>query len=459
MDRREFIKQGAAALALSRVPLYARELADTPKRVGLIGTGWYGKTDLLRMIQVAPVEVVSLCDVDRRMLAAAADIVAVRQASKKRPRTYGDYREMLNAGDLDIVLIDTPDHWHALPMIAAVQAGLDVWVQKPISVDVAEGQAMLAAARKHNRVVQVGMQRRSTPHLMRARDRIIREGRLGTIGLVEIYCYYHMRATANPPDTAPPEYLDYEMWTGPAPMRPYNALVHPRGWRAFMEYGNGIMGDMGVHMLDMVRWMLDLGMPARISSSGGILVDKASKANITDSQTATFDFGNLQVVWTHRTYGDPPDPKYPWGATFYGDKGTLKAGVMSYDFIPVGGGPAIHEDVAYEFDKFPEDRTEKDLETHVAPAIRVHMKDFLSCVESRQRPVSDIEQGYMSTTACILANLSMKLGRSLHWDHARGVVIGDDDANRLLRRPYRAPWVRPGSDRGQTGVRPGSDLA
>ena len=377
MRRRDFIKSGAAALAFSGLPAYAQQLADTRKRVGLIGSGWYGKADLLRMIQVAPVEVVSLCDVDRRMVADAADLVATRQASKKRPRTYGDYREMLKARDLDIVLIDTPDHWHALPMIEAVKAGLDVWVQKPISVDIVEGQAMLAAARKYKRVVQVGMQRRSTPHLVRARDRIIREGRLGTIGLVEIYCYYQMRARTNPPDATPPDHLDYEMWTGPAPMRPYNALVHPRSWRAFMEYGNGIVGDMCVHMLDMVRWMMDLGMPARISSSGGILVDKASKANITDTQTATFDYGNLQVVWTHRSYGDPPDPKYPWGATFYGDKGTLKASVMSYDFIPSGGGQPIREDVTYEFEQFPEDKTEKDLETHVAPAIRAHMSDFL----------------------------------------------------------------------------------
>jgi predicted dehydrogenase len=443
MDRRDFLKTGAAALAFSGLPAYAEQLADTRKRVGLIGSGWYGKADLLRMIQVAPVDVVSLCDVDRRMVDAAADLVATRQASKKRPRTYADYREMLKAKDLDIVLIDTPDHWHALPMIEAVKSGLDVWVQKPISVDVVEGQAMLAAARKYKRVVQVGMQRRSTPHLVRARDRIIREGRLGTVGLVEIYCYYKMRARANPPDAAPPEHLDYEMWTGPAPMRPYNSLVHPRSWRAFMEYSNGIVGDMCVHMLDMVRWMMDLGMPARISSSGGILVDKASKANITDSQHATFDYGNLQVVWTHRTYGDPPDPKYPWGATFYGDKGTLKASVMSYDFVPSGGGQPIREDVAYEFEQYPEDKTEKDLETHVAPAIRAHMSDFLKCIESRGKPVADIEQGYISTTACILANLSMGLGRSLQWDHAKGLVVGDAEANRLLRRPYRKPWEHP----------------
>jgi predicted dehydrogenase len=443
MHRRDFLKAAGATLALGSVPRYAAALADTHKRVGLIGTGWYGKADLFRLIQVAPVEVVSLCDVDKRMLADAAEQVASRQASKKTPRTFADYREMLRQKDLDIVLIATPDHWHALPMIEAAKAGVDIYVQKPISIDVAEGQAMLAAARKYQRVVQVGMQRRSTPHLITARDRIVREGKLGKIAYVEIYCYYHMRAGENPPDVAAPEYLDYEMWTGPAPMRPYNKLVHPRGWRAFMEYSNGIVGDMCVHMLDMVRWMLDLGMPTRISSSGGILVDKASKANTTDTQEATFDFPDMKIVWTHRSWGDPPDPKYPWGATLYGDKGTLKASVYGYDFIPVGGGTPIHEDVRYELEQFPEDKTEKDLERHVAPAIRGHMKNLLQCIETRERPVSDIEQGYISTTACILANLSQKLGRSLTWDHAHGVVVGDVEANALLRRRYRGEWVHP----------------
>jgi predicted dehydrogenase len=445
MHRRDFLKAGSAALALSAIPSYAEQLADQRKRVGLIGSGWYGKADLLRLVQVAPVDVVSLCDVDTTMLSDAADLVATRQASKKKPRTYADYRKMLAEKDLDIVLIATPDHWHALAMIEAAKAGADIYVQKPISVDIVEGQAMLAAARKYKRVVQVGMQRRSTPHLITARDRVIKEGKLGKVGLVEIYCYYHMRARANPPDAPPPTNLDYEMWTGPAPMRPYNSLVHPRSWRAFMEYGNGIVGDMCVHMLDMVRWMMDLGMPTRISSSGGILIDKASKANITDSQTATFDYGDLQVVWTHRAYGNPPDPKYPWGATFYGDKGTLKASVMSYDFIPFGkdNGEPLHEDVVYELEQFPEDKTEKALEQHVAPAIRGHMKNLLECIQTRQKPVADIEQGYISTTACILANLSMKLGRTLTWDHAKGLVVGDDEANRLLRRPYRAPWVHP----------------
>ena len=186
MDRRQFLQAGATGLAASAVGGYVSGAsAAEPKRVGLIGTGWYGKADLFRLIQVAPVEVVSLCDVDRTMLAEAASMVATRQASKKTPRTYADYRTMLAEKDLDVVLIATPDHWHALPMIAAVEAGADIYVQKPISIDVAEGQAMLAAARKHKRVVQVGTQRRSTPHLIEARDRVIREGKLGKIGLVE----------------------------------------------------------------------------------------------------------------------------------------------------------------------------------------------------------------------------------------------------------------------------------
>ncbi len=221
MNRRTFLKTGAAGIAMTAFGPYVAGAADQkPMRVGLIGCGWYGKSDLFRLIQVAPVEVVSLCDVDKRMLADCAEMVATRQASHKQPRTYGDYREMLKEKDLDIVLIATPDHWHALPMIAACEAGADIYCQKPISVDIKEGQAMLAAARRHQRVVQIGTQRRSTPHLIEARDQIIRDGKLGKVSFVEIYCYYHMRATANPPDTRPPENLDYEMWTGPAPMRP-----------------------------------------------------------------------------------------------------------------------------------------------------------------------------------------------------------------------------------------------
>jgi predicted dehydrogenase len=360
-----------------------------------------------------------------------------------KPRTFTDFRKMLAQKDIDIVEVATPDHWHALAAIEAIKSGCDLYLQKPISADIIEGQTILAAARKYNRVVQVGTQRRSTPHLIEARDNFIREGKLGKIALVEICCYYQMRDNSNPPDTAPPEYLDWDAYTGPAPLRPYNKIVHPRGWRAFMEYGNGIVGDMCIHMLDMTRWMMNLGWPTRVSSAGGILVAKNTKSNISDTQTAVFDFPEVKVVWQHRTWGDPPDPKYPWAAVFFGDKGTLKASVYSYDFIPAGGGKPVHKDVAYEFEQYPEDKTEKELEKHVAPAIRGHMRDFLAAIDERSKPVADIEQGYISTSSCILANLSMQLGRTLQWDPVKGRVIGDDQANALLARPYRKGYVHP----------------
>lgn len=444
MNRRQFLRLGAAGAAASALDFIPTTFAaDRPLRVGLIGTGWYGKSSLFRLLQVAPAEVVSLCDVDRRMVAEAAEMVAARQKSKQTPRTYGDYRDMLRAKDLDVVMVSTPDHWHALPAIAAMQAGADVYVEKPTGVDVIESQAMVAAARKYNRVVQVNTQRRSTPHLIEARDTILREGKLGKIGLVETYCYWHMRARDNPPDIPAPDYLDYEMWTGPAPMRPFNKLVHPRGWRAFMEYGNGILGDMCVHMFDMVRWFLDLGWPQSIASTGGILIDKASRANITDTQTATFDYGDLKVLWQHRAWGESPDPKYPWGATFYGEKGTLKASVFSYDYAPLGDGPKAHGDALFEYDQYPEDKTEKDLERHVAAPMRRHWLNFLEAREKRGRPVADIEQAHISSASCILANVSLQLGRSLTWDPTTHQVVNDPEANRLLRRPYRTPWVHP----------------
>jgi hypothetical protein len=159
-----------------------------------------------------------------------------------------------------------------------------------------------------------------------------------------------------------------------------------------------------------------------------------------------FDFGDLQVVWQHRTWGESPDPKYPWGATFYGERGTLKASVNGYDFFPQGKKepePGLHGEALFELDKYPEDKDEKDIELHVASANRRHQQDFLRAIASRGKPVADIEQGHISSASCILANLSMKLGRSLSWDAAKQRVVGDEEANKLLARPYREPWTHP----------------
>ncbi len=450
LSRRRFLQAGAASVALTLGTDSARAAevaAASTKRVGLIGAGWYGKVDLLRLVQVAPVEVVSICDPDQRMLAEAVEIVSQRQKSRKAPRQYGDYRKMLAEQDLEIVVVGTPDHWHALTTIAAIESGADVYVQKPISVDVREGEAMLDAARRYNRVVQVGTQRRSTPHLVTAKREVVDAGLLGTIGHVEMCCYYHMRRNGNPPVEPVPDFFDYEMWTGPAPLRPYDGLPHRGWWRTFMEYSNGIMGDMCVHMFDAVRWMLELGWPHRVTSTGGILVQKEGKSNIADTQTATFEFDDFDAVWQHRSWGNTPDPDYPWALFIYGDRGTLKASVNRAEFFPRDSkSPPLKFECVYEREQYPEDLTEKDNDLGVAPANRRHMLDFLAAVENRGRPVADIEQGHISTASCILANLSMQLGgRPLSYDPQQRIVIGDEEATRLLRRPYRGPWQHPGA--------------
>lgn len=444
VPRRRFLRSAAGTLALATLGPHAAEAAAVPRRVGLIGAGWYGKSDLWRLVQVAPVEIVAIADPDRRMLDGALTLAAERQASHATPHGYGDHRRMLADHELDIVLVGSPDHWHALHAIAAIEAGADVYLQKPISVDVLEGEAILASARRHGRVVQIGTQRKSTPHLIDAKQRVVDAGLLGTIGHVDMCCYYHMRANGDPPVEPVPEFLDYEMWTGPAPLRPYDGLPHRRWWRTFTEYGNGIMGDMCVHMLDTVRWMLGLGWPRRIGSAGGIYVQKEGKSNIPDTQSATFEFDGLTASWEHRSWGVPPDPDYPWALCIHGEKGVLKASTMRADFIPHdGSAERLHFDCVFEKDRYPEDQTEADIELNAAPATRRHMLDFLAAVDSRGRPVADVEAGHISSASCILANVAMKLGRPVSYDPATRTVPGDAEATALLARAYRGPWERP----------------
>ncbi len=446
IDRRKFIFSSAATLALSSLGAFAMETNSAAKtlRVALIGTGWYGKSDLFRLIQVADVEVIALCDVDKKILDAAGALVAKRQKSGAVPKLYGDYRKLLKENQLDIVLIGTPDHWHALQMIEAVKAGAHVYVQKPISVDVMEGEAMVAAARKYNKVVQVGTQRKSTPHLIDVKNKVVDAGLLGKIKHVEMCCYYSMRNNTNPPLEPIPDFLDYEMWTGPAPLRPYDGIPHIRWWRAFMEYGNGITGDMCVHMYDTVRWMLKLGWPKKISSEGGIYMFKDAKSNISDTQTAVFEHDELNCIWTHRSWGTAANPEYPWSFTLYGEKGTLWASTMKAEFIPADPkGEKIKFECFFEKEKYPEDLTEEKIELNAAPATRLHMLDFLKAIDNKTLPVADIEQGHISTACCILANVSMKLGRPLSYDPKTKTVKGDPEATALLSRKYRGPWVHP----------------
>lgn len=452
MDRRAFIQNAAAmatAAAVAHLPTPHVASRAAARKVGLIGTGWYGKVDLLHLLQVEPVEVVSLCDVDSLAVAAAAELFQSRQASRKRPQIFSDYRKQLAEVEHDLIIVGTPDHWHALPTIAALHSGADVFCEKPTAVDVLESKAMLDTARETGRTLQIGTQRRRLPHILEAKHKIVAAGLLGDIAQVELRCYFHMRdrrTIEQCPDEQPPENLDFEMWTGPAPLRPYNKIMHPKSWRAFTEFGNGIVGDMCVHVFDMARWLLDLGWPDSITSTGGIHVDTAARANISDTQNAIFRYPDLDMVWTHRSWGNPPEPDYQWGAVIYGSQGTLKISFEKFEFTPRGNGSPIQGNSKADMVNFPDDAKDKaalNVDAIGALGSRALMKDWLDAIDNQTKPLADIETAHLSTAVCLLANLSMKLERTVHFDPATHTIANDEQANQLLLRPYREPWLHP----------------
>jgi predicted dehydrogenase len=452
MDRRQFITAttatgiSLAAAAATRQRLIAEEVADQkPKRVGLIGCGWYGKSDLFRLMQVAPVEVVSLCDVDSKQREKAANIVSQRRPqSKEKPRLYGDYREMLKEKDLDICLIGTPDHWHALTMIAACEAGPMSIARSRSAWTSSRGRrcspppASTAASCSRHAAPQHAAPRRS-------REKIVKPGLLGKIGYAEVFCYYHMRANGNPPEQPVPDTSITKC--GPArPAAAYDGLPHKRWWRTFMEYGNGIVGDMCIHMLDMIRWHARPRLATQISSTGGILVQKEGKSNIADTQAATFDFGDLQGRLAHRTWGNPPDADYPGPASSTATKarsaqrqprGLHPAGQKE----PTMSGTALFDPE----DKYPEDKTEEEIELHVATPANRGPPSATSSPPSppAANPIADIEQGHISTATASSPTSRCNSAAASLGTPAKHEVAGDAEANKLLARTYRKPWVHP----------------
>ena len=445
MRRRDFL---ALTPPLLLVPSFAPAAAPPVPlkryKVAVIGTGWYGKMDLFRLLQVTNAEVVALCDVDRRQLETANERLRARHPDQT-PRLYADHTAMLRQEKPDLALIETPDHWHALQAIDCLRDGCHVYLQKPVGVDVRECEAVVAAAKKYKRTVQVALQRRSTPHLKDAKLRFVDSGRLGRVHHVDMWCYYHMRDEAVRAVKPVPDHFDYERWTGPAPLLPFRGVPHRR-WRAFTAYGNGIVGDMCVHYFDAVRWLLGLGWPEKVSSQGGIFVDTAADATTTDTQTAVFEYPRekLNIHWTHRAWGTRPDADWPWAFVLYGEHGTLKMDTHKYEFLPAKkGAEPIRGEARTNLRRFPEDETEEGIELHVASAVRAHFKDWLAAIEDGKKPVADISEGYISTASCVLANLSCELGRPLSYNPHWRVVEGDEAATALLARPYRRGWARP----------------
>jgi predicted dehydrogenase len=447
MNRRTFVSSLAVAGAAVATGSRLLSADSKPKpTLGIIGCGWYGGVDYEAFARNIGLNVVSLCDVNEHSLQKTLKAVAKHQPTA--PRTFVDYREMLASREHDIVIIATPDHWHALPAIAAMKAGADVYLEKPISVDVIEGEALVAAARKYNRVVQVNTQRRSNPFYLEVRDKYLRSGKLGKIGLVETYSYLGSEgwSAGSVPDAAVPGHLNYELWTGPAPMLPYKEIKEDRGWRAFMEYGSGPIGNLGVHMLDKVRWLLGLGWPESISSSGGIYVQKASFSNLSDTQRSVFRYPNLDISWEHRLWGGSPIPARhwsdQWGARFIGENGTLNVTMLEYVFTPAKGGPREGVHMLSKTGDLENIDFSKDGQAYYETENR-HVLDFMQARANRSRPVADIEEGHISSACCELANLSQQLGRPLAYDPKSRTVPGDAEATRLLARTYRAPWIHP----------------
>jgi len=444
VDRRQFMSSCAATgLALAAPAIHAAP-RDKKYRTVLIGSGWWGMNILREAIAAGQSKVVALCDVDERILDRACQ--EVQKLSADSPRRYIDYRELLQKEKPEIVINATPDHWHALITIDAVKAGAHVYVEKPISHTIREGRAMVNAARQAGRVVQVGTHRRVSPHNVSGRE-FIRSGKLGKIGMVRAFVHYGGGPEKPRKNVDPPKGLHWDLWCGPAPLRPFNGDpenpwaggIHPRGFRNYLDYANGTLGDWGIHWMDQILWIMDQKWPRRVFSVGGrpikgppVLTAEEQTSDAPDHQIAVFQFDGFDVSWEHRQFaGNNAEKGESVGCYFYGERGTFHMGWQrGWTFYPVDARqPVLHEDPQLHK---PDDQNIREL-----------WADFLQCIATGKRPVCDIELIYYSTNVALLGMLSYKLGRSIQWDGEKEECVGDPEANKLLRRPYRGEWKYP----------------
>ncbi|GMU22217.1 MAG: dehydrogenase [Phycisphaerae bacterium] len=427
MTRRDFLKSSAAAgIVSAAAPAIHAAQSGKKYTVALIGSGWWGGNILREALASGECRLVALCDVDEKQLDRAGRLIESMTADK--PKRYKDYRELLAKEKPEIVINATPDHWHALITIAAVQAGAHVYVEKPISHTILEGRAMVNAARAADRVVQVGTHRRVSPHNLSGIE-FLRSGKAGKIGMVRAFVHYPGDAGRPTPESEPPKSLDWDFWCGPAPLRPFRENIHPRGFRMFLDFANGQLGDWGIHWLDQILWWTEEKWPRRVFSTGGRFIRKDS-TDAPDTQVVNYEFESFTATWEHRQYAANHAEKHSIGCYFYGTGGTFHMGWQDgWTFYPAGGGNPIHENPQLNE---PDGQNIKGL-----------WADFLACIKSGKRPVCDIEIGHRSTAMALLGMLSLKAGRSVHWDGHKEICVGDEEANKLLARPYRSPWVYP----------------
>lgn len=444
-NRRHFLRVTAAAsLVSSAVPLLGADAAGRKHRTALIGCGWWGNNILGEAMASGECTIVGLCDVDQRFLQRTVERVTKELGDT--PKAYGDYRELLAQEKPDICIVGTPDHWHALQTIDAVKAGAHVYVEKPISHTILEGRAMVRAARATGKTVQVGTHRRVSPHNVSGRE-FIRSGKLGKIGMIRAFVHYGGGPERPRKNIDPPRGLDWDLWCGPAPVRPFNGDpdnpwsggIHPRGFRSYLDYANGTLGDWGIHWMDQILWITGEPWPRKVSSYGGRPIKGPPICNATeqttdapDHQVASFEFDSFTVAWEHRQFGGNNAEKgESVGCYFYGTEGTFHLGWKDgWTFYPVDARqPTMHEGPQLHA---PDEQNIKEL-----------WADFLKAIRTGAKPVSDIEEAHRSTNVSLLGMLSYKLGRSIQWDGQKTEIVGDPEANRLLRREYRKGWEYP----------------
>ncbi len=440
LNRRKFVRAAALAATAATAPLAGNVLGANERiAVGLIGAGGMGRANLTDFLKNPDVEVAAICDVNQLNLEKALGMVGGTGATGAtggtggRPAAYRDFRQLLERKDIDAVIVATPDHWHALQAIYACQAGKDVYVEKPLALSIVEQQKMVKAARDANRVVQVGTQQRSGKHFQRAVE-LLRSGKLGNVSFVRTWNHENGYPTGigNPPDSDPPATLDWDFWLGPAPRVPYNRNRAAPTFRWFWDYSGGKLTDWGTHLIDIVHWAMEVDGPTAASASGGKFFLQDNRET-PDTLEVLYEYPGFVMVYSSRECNARGVEGKGYGMEFHGTLGTM--------LLDRSG-----------FEIFPEFRRDGDEYLPRTAAMRVggsdqhppHVRNFLDCVKSRNRPISDIETGHRSTTASHLGNIAFRTGQKIHWDPAgERLLRATPEATALLSREYRRPWSLP----------------
>jgi predicted dehydrogenase len=437
IHRRAFIRSAAVAGAAwsAHIPFVRTAEPSKKFRTALIGCGWWGKNILKEAMASDRCRIVALADVDSGGLEITAE--QVTDLSGDKPKGYADYRDLLAKEKPDIAIIATPDHWHALNTMEALKSGAHVFVEKPTGHTVNESKAMLRAARESGRVVQVGLHRRIGPHHVSGM-KFLKSGAVGDVGMVRAFAHSGGGKETASANEAPPDGMNWDFWCGPAPVRPFNKKLHPGGWRNFLDYANGTLGDWGVHWLDQVLWWNGGAYPHTVFCAGGrpvagppVLNEKEQTSDAPDHQVATYVFDRFTCVWEHRRFADNNNERHKVGAYFYGTKGVLHIGWRDgWTFYPANkSGKMEHEDA--------------QLQEPDGHNIALLWADFMSAIDQQRKPVATIEIAHRASVLPLLGMIAWRTGRSLRWDAQSEQVRDDPAANAMLQRPYRAPWIYP----------------